>query len=157
MNKKEKTGSLLFNQNNLKTMVRIINYVERVAEDGRSFFVLELQGGLEMIKSKTTGQFYATAKKASMSSTFDEETCKALIGTEMPGKIEKEQCDTYEYTIKDTGEIIELSHRYVYQPEEEIVESQLVKTKSDDLEKSDTFIKADVNTFSQNGMLETAH
>lgn len=134
-------------------MVRIINYVERVAEDGRKFFVLELQGGLEMIKSKSTGQFYATAKKASMSSTFDETTCKALIGTEMPGKIKREDCEPYEYTVKETGEIIELSHRYVYQEENSAEEVD----KSNELEKSDLFIKSDLGTFSQNGALEHAH
>ena len=50
-----------------------------------------------------------------MSSTFDERTCESLIGTTFPGKIVREDCDEYEYTIPDTGEIISLSHRWVYQ------------------------------------------
>ena len=60
-------------------MVRIINYKERQKEDGDTFFVLELQGGIEMVQSKETGNFYATAKRAFMPSTFDEQTCSALI------------------------------------------------------------------------------
>lgn len=52
-----------------------------------------------------------------ISSTFDEETCKALLGTEMPGTIAKIDSDPYEYIIKETGEIIILSHRYSYVPE----------------------------------------
>jgi hypothetical protein len=36
-----------------------------------------------MVKSKETDKFYVTARKASISS-FDELTCQALIGTELP-------------------------------------------------------------------------
>ena len=45
-------------------MVTIINYKTRTKEDGTEFFLLEVQGGLEMVQSKTTNQYYATAKKA---------------------------------------------------------------------------------------------
>lgn len=55
-----------------------------------------------------------TARKASMSCTFDELTCQSLIGTELPGSVKKVQCEEYSYTIKDTGEIITLSHRFEY-------------------------------------------
>lgn len=98
-------------------MIRIINYKERVREDGEPFFVLELQGGIQMVKSQQTNKFYVTAKKATIPSTFDEVTCKALIGTELPGTIEKVECDPYEYTIKDTGEVIQLDYRYEYSEE----------------------------------------
>lgn len=123
-------------------MVRIINYKERETDDGRSFFVLELQGGLEMVKSQDTGKYYATIRKASVPTTFDEATCKAFIGTEMPGNIEKELCDPYEYTVQETGEVIDLSHRYTYVADDaklEIVEQPL---------------KADTSVFSENGILE---
>lgn len=123
-------------------MVRIINYKERIAESGKSFFTLELQGGIEMIKSKTTGNFYATAKKASIISTFDAETCMALIGTEMEGNIVKQQCEPYEYTIKDTGEVIELTHQYIFLPPEE-----------KEITLQSNSFKAE-NIFSQNGILE---
>ena len=98
-------------------MVRIINYKERVREDGEPFFVLELQGGIQMVKSQQTNKFYVTAKKTTIPSTFDEVTCNALIGTELPGTIEKVECDPYEYTIKDTGEVIQLDYRYEYSEE----------------------------------------
>lgn len=114
-------------------MVRIVNYKKREAEDGKEFFVLEISGGIEMAMSQATRQFYATAKKAYIASTFDEETCKALVGSEMPGSIAKVESDPYEYTIRDTGEIITLSHRYVYLPEQ-------MKD-----------LQADVNAFSTNG------
>ncbi|WP_317041084.1 hypothetical protein [Epilithonimonas lactis] len=102
---------------NLKTMVRIISYKTRQREDGTEFYLLEVQGGIEMVKSKTSEQFYATAKKATVSTTFDEETCKALIGTQMDGKIVKIQTEPYQYSIKESGEVITLEHRYIYIPE----------------------------------------
>ena len=101
----------------LKTMVRIISYKTRQREDGTEFYLLEVQGGIEMVKSKTSEQFYATAKKATVSTTFDEETCKALIGTQMAGKIIKIQTEPYQYSIKESGEVITLEHRYIYIPE----------------------------------------
>lgn len=94
-------------------MVTIINYKERQADD-KTFYVLEVQGGIQMVKSKTTKQFYATAKKAYIATTFDEVTCKALVGTEMEGCIVKQPCEPFEYTVRETGEVITLTERYVY-------------------------------------------
>ena len=105
-------------------MVRIINYKERETEEGEVFLVLELQGGIQMVRSQMTNKFYATARKTTIPATFDEETCKALIGQEMPGKIEKVDCDPYEFTIKDTGEVIKLDYRYEYVPEDETPASE---------------------------------
>ena len=93
-------------------MVRIINFKQYTSEDEKVFNVLELQGGIEMVKSQTTDRYYATARKATIPSTFDENTCKSLIGTELSGQIIKVQTEPYEYTIQETGEVIELSHRY---------------------------------------------
>lgn len=122
-------------------MVTIINYKERQKEDGTTFYVLEVQGGIEMIRSKSTGNFYATAKKAYVPSTFDEAICKGLIGTQMDGSIKKQDCEPYEYTIKDTGEVIELTHTYVFLPSEEVehIPQETFKTE---------------NIFSKNGILE---
>lgn len=105
-----------FGNLNSKTqkMVTIINFKERQTQEGKTFFVLEAQGGIEMIQSQATGNFYATAKKAFIPATFDEVTCKALIGTQMPGEIIKEDCEPYEFVNKETGEVMMLSHRHVY-------------------------------------------
>lgn len=128
-------------------MVRIINYKKRQAED-KEFFVLEVSGGIEMVLSKTTNQFYATAKKATITSTFDEETCKALIGSEFPGSVVKQNCDPYEYIVKETGEVIMLSHRYIYMPE------AVNSVHQSEPEKQN--FKADVNEFSRNGKYSLA-
>ncbi|WP_407402974.1 hypothetical protein [Chryseobacterium sp.] len=98
-------------------MVRIISYKTRQKEDGTNFYLLEAQGGIEMVLSKATGQYYATAKKATVSTTFDEPTCKGLVGEEMGGRIVKVTTEPYPYTIKETGEEIMLEHRYAYLPD----------------------------------------
>lgn len=128
-------------------MVRIIDYKERKREDGTFFYVLEIQGGVEMVKSKETGSFYATVKKANVPSTFDEQTCIGLIGSEMPGKVIKEECEPYDYVVKETGEEITLYHRWVYAPEDE---TETVNRKPSIAIKS---VKADADVFSQNGVL----
>jgi hypothetical protein len=131
-------------------MVRIVNYQKRTTEEGKEFFTLELQGGIEIVKSQETGKSYMTARKASMSCTFDELTCQSLIGTELPGSVRKVECEEYEYTIKDTGEVITLSHRFEYVEQEAPVQTT---------EKSKTTIEEFMNSaptgnsFSTNGQL----
>jgi hypothetical protein len=105
-------------------MVTVANYSLRVNKDGSTFVTLVLQGDLEMVQSQETGRFYATAKTCSISSTFDENTAVLLVGKQMPGSIVKEQCDPYEYTIPETGEVVTLSHRYAYSPVEQSVVTQ---------------------------------
>jgi len=99
-------------------MVTIVDFVKRTNKDGVPFNALILQGGLELVKSKETGRFYATAKKASITSTFDDLTCKELIGQKIPGSVQKVACEPYEYTIRETGEVITLTHQWVYSKEE---------------------------------------
>jgi hypothetical protein len=99
-------------------MVRISDFMIRESKDGKSFVALELQGELEMVQSSETNKFYATARRCSITSTFDEETAKTLIGKTFPGRIVRVQSDPYEYTIKETGEVIKLAHSYQYLPEE---------------------------------------
>lgn len=132
-------------------MVRIIDYKTRTSEDGKQFFTLEIQGGIEMVLSQTTSNFYATARKSSITTTFNEQTCKALIGTEMPGNIEKQECDAFEYTIEDTGEIITLTHKYMYVPEIATPQKRNIQKHSFDENKP---VTASSEVFSQNGILE---
>ena len=99
-------------------MVTIANYEKRQGADGE-FFLLNLQGDIEIVVSQVTGLPYATAKKCKLSTTFDEATCAALVGRTMPGSIIKVPIDEpYEYTIPNTGEVIQLDYRYTYSPQE---------------------------------------
>jgi len=105
--------------------VHIIDYKERVNANDESFFALILEGDVEMVQSQETGRFYATARRASVTSTFTEETCKRLIGKTMPGKIVKSPCEPFEYTLPESGEVISLNHRYEYVSPDEAMEDEV--------------------------------
>ncbi|TZF85809.1 hypothetical protein FW774_01690 (plasmid) [Pedobacter sp. BS3] len=98
-------------------MVTITGYEKRQGEQ-QEFFLLQLQGDIEIVYSQTTGQPYATVRKTLMSTTFNEATCQALIGKQLPGNITKVSTEPYEYTIPETGEVKTLDYRYQYAPEE---------------------------------------
>jgi len=98
-------------------MVTVVDYAIRTAKDGRSFIALILQGGLHLAQSRQTNNFYATVKRCSIPSTFDEATAKGMIGEKVPGSVQKTSCEPYEYTVEDTGEILHLNYRWAYVPE----------------------------------------
>lgn len=98
-------------------MVRIAQVHLRESPKG-NFISLELQGDIELIQSQTTGKFYATAKRCFITSTFDLPTATALIGQQIPGTIVRMQCTPYDFTNKETGEVMKLTHTYAYVPHE---------------------------------------
>lgn len=99
-------------------MVTIIGFKQGQTEDGKIFHKLQLQGGVEAVQSKGSGKYYMTARTCFIPSTFDEETCKKLIGTIMKGTVEKVVTDPYDYTVPETGEVISLDYQWQYQPVE---------------------------------------
>ena len=99
-------------------MVRVTDYHAVKNERGETFYALSIQGGVELVRSEETGNFYATARKTRITTTFNEETCKSLVGSELPGKVVKYESEPYEYAIPDTGEVITLEHKYSYMPDE---------------------------------------
>jgi hypothetical protein len=105
-------------------MVTVSNYRVSTNKENKKFYSLILTGEIEFIQSKETGNFYATAKETSITSTFTEEVCKSLVGKQMPGSIQKVKAPKYSYTIKETGEVISLDYRYVYVPEGQTLEDQ---------------------------------
>lgn len=98
-------------------MVTVTNAYWRTNEKG-TYVSLELQGDLIMIQSQKTGRHYATARKCCVYSTFDKRIADTLIGTKMPGTIERVPCEPYDFTIVQTGEVIKLAHTYGYCPHE---------------------------------------
>ena len=104
-------------------MVTVTNFFVRENKDGKPFVALELSGDIEMIQSAQTGRFYASAKRCTVSSVFSEDMAKTLIGKQLPGRIERVECEAYEYTVKETGEVLSLMHTYTYVPEERRRES----------------------------------
>ncbi|RFM27928.1 hypothetical protein [Deminuibacter soli] len=101
-------------------MVTVTNYFSRNNKEGKAFILLELQGDMELVQSLETGKFYATVRKCTLPTTFDEHTAKMLIGKQLPGSVERIDCPVYDYLLKETGETIKLTHTYAYSPQREI-------------------------------------
>ena len=111
-------------------MVTIVDYKTYQREDGTEFHILEVQGGVEAIKSKQTDRIYLTARMARVACTFNESMCKAAIGTTLEGRIEKVKTEPYQYNNPDTGEIVTLTHRYEFITQEEsIVKDNVIKSE----------------------------
>ena len=112
-------------------MVTVIDYALRQPEHGEEFYALIVQGGIEMVASQN-GNFYATARKVSIPSTFDEMTCKGLVGQRIPGSIVRVETDPYEYTVESTGEVVMLSHTYRFLPDGVDAEEPVAVTVPDE-------------------------
>lgn len=97
-------------------MVKVTGYAERKRKDGTKFITLELSGGLELIQSNGTGRFYATIRKCSIPSTFDENIAQMMVGQEIEGEIVRVMVDPYEFTNPRTGELLTLTHSFAYRP-----------------------------------------
>ncbi len=110
-------------------MVTVVNYEPRTNKAGKTFNVLVLQGGIEPVRSVETGKLYFTARTCTVPASFDENTCKNLIGMEFPGSIKKVKCDPYNYNIPGTDEIVTIHHTWEYVDEvDEIVSEHLLET-----------------------------
>jgi hypothetical protein len=98
-------------------MLTVTSYANRTSTlDGSQFFSVELTSDDPEIVFSQNGRYYLTAKKCFMSSTFPEPVCKAMIGKQLPGSITKVECEPYEFTIPETGEVISRTHRYEFLP-----------------------------------------
>ena len=90
--------------------------------ENEEFICFVLLGEIDLVQSKETGRWYATAAKTTISCTFDEATAKSMIGKELPGTIEKEETEAYKYVVPESGEEITLHHHWQYNPENKTVE-----------------------------------
>jgi hypothetical protein len=95
-------------------MVTITGLEKRKAADGKEFNVMNLQGSVEVVLSKSTGKPYLTARKTTIPCTFDEIMAQSLIGQTLPGEIERIEVNEYEFTIPGTKKKLKLSHSYQY-------------------------------------------
>ena len=107
-------------------MVTIIDFVKRRNNKGEEFNALILQSGIEIVKSRETGRYYATAKRTSITSTFDDAMCHSLIGTQIPGSVQRVDTQPYDFTVPGTREVLKLTHRWVYLKEGESVEEKVI-------------------------------
>jgi hypothetical protein len=94
-------------------MVKIISVEERFTKKG-DFKVIVLQGKVEVAISQTTGRPYLTARKTSIPFTFSEEFAQSLVGTELPGNIDRVECEEYEFQVPGTKKKLKFTHRFQY-------------------------------------------
>jgi hypothetical protein len=87
------------------------------------------KGEVQMVKSQTSGRYYATARTCSISCTFNDVICEGLISKSLPGSIEKMDCDPYVYLVQETGEVLTLTHTYYYNPNPRTMEQEVFKTQ----------------------------
>ncbi len=97
-------------------MVTVTGVETRENSKGEAFAVLILSGDLQIVISKTTGNPYATVNKISIACTFPEDVAKLMVGKQLPGEIQRVECEHYQYISKTTGEVVTLNHRYTYNP-----------------------------------------
>lgn len=98
-------------------MVKVTGYaIREKKDDGTKFIALELTGGLELIQSQQTGNFYATVRKCNIPSTLTEDVAKMMIGSELNGDVVRVSVDAYDFINPRTGEIMSLTHSYAYRP-----------------------------------------
>lgn len=113
-------------------MVTVSDYQQRTSTEGKPYFAIELQSDdVEFVISQTTGRHYMTARKCWISSTFSEAMAQRMIGKSMVGSITKAECEPYEFTIPETGEVIMRQHRYEYSPVEQGSMENAVTQKND--------------------------
>ena len=99
-------------------MVTIANATERTRKsDGSIFVSLDLIGE-PTVTISSNGIPSLTAPRASLPSNLSLAVCKSLIGKQLPGSIQKIECEPYQYTNKDTEEVMTCTHKFQYSPEE---------------------------------------
>jgi hypothetical protein len=99
-------------------MVQITNALERVTKEGKTFSVLEISGGAELVLSQTTQRYYATVRRCTIPFTGTMDVAKMLIGQKIEGEIVKVIVPAYEFTNQRTGEIMKLQHSYAFRPKD---------------------------------------
>ena len=97
-------------------MVQVTGFHEVEKKDGSTFISLELTGGIEMVQSHNTGNFYATVRRCRIPSTFDANLAKQMIGQQLEGEVVRVTVEPYDYENKTTGEVMTLQHSYAYRP-----------------------------------------
>jgi hypothetical protein len=99
-------------------MVTVTNYVVRKTKDEETFISLELSGKVELVQSQNTGKFYATRRRCSIPSTFDEVVAQSILGTQIEGEIVRVEAEPYDFINPKTGEVMALAYSWAYQPDE---------------------------------------
>jgi hypothetical protein len=98
-------------------MVKIIDAQTRVnAKSKAEYNVIVLMGDAQVMSSKSSGKFYLTTKRVVLPTTLDKNQAKELIGTTLPGVIEKVDCPEYEIKMPNSNKKVKITHTFQYSP-----------------------------------------
>jgi hypothetical protein len=98
-------------------MVKIIDAQTRVnSKTKEEYNVIVLLGDVQVLNSKSSGKFYLTAKRVTLPTTLDEAQAKELVGTTLPGIIEKVDCPEYEIKMPNSNKKVKITHTFQYSP-----------------------------------------
>ena len=93
-------------------MVQVLEVVERTSFAGNTFRVVIVGSDVQVVFSKE-GNARIDAVKSGIPSNLPMLALQALIGSKLPGKIEKQECEPYTFTGSD-GEEVTLDYRWQY-------------------------------------------
>ena len=93
-------------------MVQVLGVVERTSSKGNTFRVVIVGNDVQVVFSEE-GNPRFDAVKTGIPSNLPIEALQALIGSKLPGKIEKQECEPYTFTGSD-GEDVTLDYRWQY-------------------------------------------
>ena len=93
-------------------MVQVLGVVERTSATGNTFRVVIVGSDAQVVFSKE-GHPRFDAVKTGIPSNLPIEALQELIGSKLPGKIEKQECEPYTFIGSDGTEIT-LDYRWQY-------------------------------------------
>ena len=93
-------------------MVQVLEVVERTSSTGNTFRVVIVGSDAQVVFSKD-GKPRVDAVKAGIPSNLPIKALTSLVGSKLPGKIEKEECEPYTFIGSDGTEIT-LDYRWQY-------------------------------------------
>ena len=98
-------------------MVKVISTETKVnPKTKENYNVIVLMGNVEVLKSKSTGKPYITAKKVTVPTTLNREQANELVGSTLPGTIEKVDCAEYEIKMPNSNKKIKINHTFQFTP-----------------------------------------
>jgi proteasome assembly chaperone (PAC2) family protein len=98
-------------------MLKVIDAKTRVnSKTKEEYNVVVLQGNVEIQKSQSTGKYYLASKTIEIPTTLNQNEIKHLIGTSIPGKIEKVDCAEYLVPVPNSNKKLKINHTFAYSP-----------------------------------------
>ena len=98
-------------------MVKIIGTETKVnPKTKEQYNLIVLLGNVEILKSKSTGKPYLTAKKVTMPTTLTSQQAEELVGTSLAGDIKKVDCPEYEIKMPGSKKKVRISHTFQFAP-----------------------------------------